>query len=350
MKLENMLKQIVIGGAFIGATIFGGCSDDPTVRSGTSSIGLEQTTAYQSNNNPAGLQEVKADRKKQQAPVEPDLQPTFNNTDIKKIQGHYVNEVIDGNLQVFYTTNSQMMFWNDLEDTKNFVGSLKPGTPIVIEGYADHRGSIHDNLELSKKRAEGVLSTLPTRFRNKHTFEIAAYGESKATEQGHSGRELYKDRKVRLAPGKSSVSRGLDHLNADHYLLDCSGSMNYTLGSGKSRWSAVQDHTFSEDSQVYVFNHCAGPDTPITQISARGGTPLYAGMESLIKHAKVGQTIGVLSDGVDSETSHNLTTLIDSAKDKEIKIGVLGVGLKGLYKNTMQKIAEDTGGKFYFVE
>ena len=299
---------------------------------------------------PRGLQEVivnTSPRQEKEHKVRP-----FTSADLHKSQGHAVNELVDGNLVIYYTTNSERLFWNDLEDVERYLGSLQPGTPIVIEGYADHRGEVMDNLDLSRRRAEGIRLTTPDRIKRNHPMEISAYGESKATETGHSGKDLYKDRKVRIVIGRSDISRGLDQIAADYYLLDCSGSMGpgERLSDGTSKWEAVQQHHFSPGSKAYVFGHCADRKRPISQVEANGETPLYQGGDALVEIASIGETVGILSDGEDPEMTANYQRLIDFSLHKGVKIGVLGIGLQGQNKSIMQTVADKTGGKFYFIE
>ena len=70
-------------------------------------------------------------------------------------------------------------------------------------------------------------------------------------------------------------------------------------------------------------------------------------MHDLVQLAKQGKLIGVLSDGEDPQMLSNHQRIIEMAKGRN-PISVFGVGIGGDYRTVMKKVADETGGKFYF--
>ncbi len=261
---------------------------------------------------------------------------------------HEKNSLEEDVLSVFFTTNSDTMFRNDLNDVANYARSLSDDAKsVVVEGYADHRGDVDDNFELSKKRAGAVSEVLQRNAAHPLKIKTAAFGESKATSGAEDAQSTRKDRKVRVVPDRTVIQRGLDLLVSDTYLLDQSGSMNETIGNGASKWKQVQDYTFPEGADVYTFSsdarQCGGH---ISQEVPSGMTPLFSTMYELLERTEKGKSVTVLTDGYDTVGGRSPNEVIGLAKQKDISISMLGIGVNQ-YKETLVTIAKETGGRFY---
>lgn len=261
---------------------------------------------------------------------------------------HLANKQENQNLIVYYPTNDWRLYENDKEDLRTYFQKHRNDN-LLIEGYCDERGSLEDNLQLGKNRAEGVAEFLrQVGYQGKPT--VVSYGETKPVNPNHNKQAYKKNRRVVLipqAPTESTnqvVKRGLKLLPADYYLIDATGSMK-----DGNKWASILFYRFPAGSQLYTFNSCTGlryvEDVKVTKPDCE--TPLWTSLEQLIKNVMHGRTITILTDGNDNYSHHfeNPASIIREANDKKIKINTIGVGQTDA--RYLIQIARKTGGSFY---
>ena len=92
----------------------------------------------------------------------------------------------------------------------------------------------------------------------------------------------------------------------------------------------------------------------IDKIEANGGTPLYDSAIDTINILdnipyKVNKSLIIFTDGEDTESSHTLENVIQSANSKNITIYTIGLG-GDVEENKLKKLSTDTGGLYAFAE
>jgi len=259
---------------------------------------------------------------------------------ISQAPRNHLRNAYDGkNLTVHFLTNSWALYDNDKHDIRAYLKSLPDGTNFVLEGYADFRGSIEDNLTLSENRADGVSDFL--RMNGISRTSNTAYGEKGAQPKGTNIRRLGTDRRVRIIPGETVISRGLAQLPADSYLLDQSSSM-----SG-SKWHEVQNYRFPRNSKIYTFtSESRTCGTNIIDESPMGNTPLYVSLAELIGKTEKSRKITALTDGMNN-MGGSPQEIIRVANDRGIQVSFIGLDLPREAELELAEIATKTNGKVY---
>ncbi|HLC77101.1 MAG TPA: hypothetical protein VJH04_02760 [archaeon] len=253
-------------------------------------------------------------------------------------RNHLRNAYDEKNLMVYFLTNSWTLYDNDKRDVRAYLKSLPANTDFILEGYADFRGSIEDNLQLGENRAHGVAQfTRMNGFRDKISETIM--GEKGAQPEGTPIRLLGKDRRVSIIPNESVISRGLSQLPGDSYLLDQSSSM-----SG-DKWREVQSYKFPRGSKQYTFTSTARRcGTNIKNEYPTGQTPLYVSLVDLIGRTEKSKKITVLTDGMNN-MGGSPYDVIKVANEKGIHISFIGLYLPRVAEIELAEIATKTGGK-----
>ena len=108
---------------------------------------------------------------------------------------------------------------------------------------------------------------------------------------------------------------------------------------------------FPENSQVYTFTLSTSLFGPcrdrLADMSPQGDTPMYDALFNLLDAVPNGKNITVLTDGEDTSIDKKQEHVIKKAKEKRIRISVIGVGIKDNYIEIMKTFAKSTGGGFY---
>jgi len=333
------VKNTVIGGL---SALLGACSDPafddtevyyPPVQPRPVVDSVSQTTSADKSAYICKIDEFQTG-KKIKAPVE----RTFTQRDITYVRGHPKNEVQDGVLSVFYSTNSWKLMSNDIDDLRAFGRTLDSRSSLIIEGRADYRGTEERNEVLGRNRAEGIAKFLQTYTQGKVDF--VSYGEKDAAQDSADRTQLQRDRVVRIVPNRGLVSRALEVSPADVYLIDQSGSMR------GDKWAQVQSFSFPKNAEVYTFESpkqdCS---TVLSQRFPNGGTPLYMSLSDVLSSMKDSQTLTVLTDGDDTVGGRTPTDVIALAQRKKVDINVIGLGVS--HPEYLEQIASETGGQAY---
>ncbi len=336
--MGKTIRNTVIGGL---SALLSACSDDildnsddyvphvqprPVIDSGPQPVDVNQFTYICKIN---GFQTGKKAKSQ--------VERYFTQNDITYVKGHYPNEIQDGVLSVFYTTNSWKLMSNDIDDLRKFGKTLDSGSSLIIEGRADYRGSEERNEVLGRNRAQGIAEFLQTYTGG--SVDFVSYGENDSQETSDK-EQLQRDRVVRIVPNKGLVTRALDVSPADVYLIDQSGSMT------GEKWNQVQTFYFPKDADVYTFESpkqdCR---TPLSQRSPGGGTPLYWSLSDVLSSMKDSQTLTVLTDGDDTHEGKTPAQVIVLANAIKISVNVIGLGV---YRpEVLEQIASETGGQAY---
>jgi len=252
-------------------------------------------------------------------------------------------------LELYFPSGSAILSDEDYTKLEEYANSLPEKTSMLIEGYADYRGSFQINKEISGKRVGNVASILEVLGYDFQLHKVAL-GEKKATQNTEDEEKLQKDRKVRLVAPAEVITQGLDTMLAATYLLDQSRSMNERSTNVKRKWEEVQQYQFPQGSEVYTFSTegrvCGGL---IGLEKPRGSTPLYVSMYNVLTKMKENSALTVLTDGEDNQGGRSVEEIVYLAHHKNITVSIIGVGL---YHNQSQLefITTETGGKFYLSE
>lgn len=257
-------------------------------------------------------------------------------------QGHLRNSSEPGQLNVHYQTASWTLHNNDLTDLGEFVRANPEANSMLVEGHCDRRGSDAYNLDLGKRRAGGVEKRLrDIGFRG--NIQSTSYGEGKPIVQGSDPGAHQLNRRVLVMAGQQVITRALELLEGDVYLVDASGSM-----SG-DKWGQVAEFDYPSGSDLYGFNGDVGLkelDSP-SDINPGGGTPLWDSAYSLLGRVDEGDRLTLLTDGEDTGSTHSPQQVIDLADDRDIKISTIGIGVNQNTQRDLTRVARETGGSFY---
>ncbi len=257
---------------------------------------------------------------------------------------HHRQNVFDDNiLTVYYLTNSWALYDNDLADITAFHRAHRDSGSVIIEGHCDARGDDYANLELGERRARGVGDRLHA-IGYRGATSVVSYGENRPATEGTDREALQQNRRVLIAAGETLISRGLDRLPGDAYLIDATGSMT------GDKWSTVQQYRYPPQATVYAFNDCIGLEdiTSVRDVTPSCGTPLWDSLGALLDRTGSGRRLTVLSDGGDNSSErYTPRQIIDAAIPKHVPVSTLGIGPDGATNTALIQIARETGGQFY---
>lgn len=278
-------------------------------------------------------------------------------TDAEKvsiINGHATpfrlpNSLEGNSLAIYFITNQAALDEWDIADLDAYAEDIKKlegNITLVLEWFADARGTEKRNDYLSEQRAKNIRDYLQGILWNKVQFQIVANGETKSEEKPARTREerlqLRPDRRVTITPTNNVISTWLQRSPADIYLLDASGSM------AGEKWKAVSSFDFPKAARVFTFNTENAFECPTTFENQRvdWGTPLYKSALEVIQNPEShGKTLTILTDGQDTEGGAYYTDIIEAAQKNNVTINVIWI--ESYDEDTLKRIAEGTGGKFY---
>lgn len=263
-------------------------------------------------------------------------------------KNHLQNKATADGLSVHFLTNSWALYDNDKRDLRAFAKANRDASDWIVEGYCDERGSIEDNIRLGQRRADGV-----SRFLRgngiRGNIESVSYGESNPAVT-ESNLEAYRfNRRVNAVPSGRMITRGLDLLPADAYLIDATGSMSDLAEGDATKWDVVTSYKFPKGAKLSTFNSCTGVQDVrrISEAWPDCGTPLWHSIADIVDELERGSTLTVLTDGDDSGGQGTADGAIAAAKQYGVKISVVGVGVNDYTKQDLVRLASQTGGGFY---
>ncbi|MFA6461872.1 MAG: OmpA family protein [Candidatus Woesearchaeota archaeon] len=283
--------------------------------------------------------------------VKNDLPKTIPFTANSAPRKHRANQVNGNILTVYFTTDHSSFNSNDTADLETYLQSLPNGTHLLVEGYADRRGTDEHNALLSQQRAQAV-SDYAKRFNPTLETELYSFGEGHPAVEGKGFKTYQANRRVRIIPQKSEgvITTGLSTLKpSDYYLLDRTGSMKDIQWNRVSKWNEVQSYQFPKGASLYTFTTnnvtkgCTGED--LNQLTPDGETPLFVSLYSLLDEMKEGRSVTVLTDGINNVGDVSDKDIIERARAKKITLSFLA--LVPCDKDRLTYLAKETGGDTY---
>lgn len=244
---------------------------------------------------------------------------------------------------IYFPTDIDSLDPQDEKDIRTFTSIIGPKDKIIIEGFADSRGSEAYNLDLSRRRASSVKKklrdSLSPDMRNR--IRLAYFGESKA-----GADNLAEARHVTIVVGKHEIDRGLERLRADRYLIDASASMG-----GWEKWGAVVSHRYPKNAKKFVFGCRYFETNNFDEVFPDCFTPLWSSLYETVKGANNNNRITVLTDGAaDPGQEENIPEIIKLAKRKGIEISFLAIGVDEEAMIDIRRVVRATGGKMYSIQ
>ena len=99
---------------------------------------------------------------------------------------------------VYFETAKHELKWESTFEISQFLEKnlVSKDYEVVVKGFADHRGNKQYNQDLSKRRAERVVSFLKSKGINPKLVRMAFYGEHFHSSNKKSSEALQKDRRV----------------------------------------------------------------------------------------------------------------------------------------------------------
>lgn len=280
-------------------------------------------------------------------------------------------------MNIYFQTKKCDLSGTDSIDLKRYVlkfikpiYDLEKITVFNVEGFADCRGSGIENYELSHRRAEATAKYLDYLSRNivSPSIEIytSAFGDLQSRETTDSI-EMQRDRVVRIIPNENPLKHALDICKSRIVLLDQSGSMSV---NGSPYWKYSQKYNFSDSAEVFSYSEFIPPrglkkeeldpekfpginhTYNINTEDAYGATSYYPAKEKLISSdfVKQNEIITVVINGKNDFEGYNSERIISLAQSKNVRFNMIGFELSGKYVRDFIEIANQTGGKYYFVK
>lgn len=197
--------------------------------------------------------------------------------------------------------------------------SLCQADVTTIAGHADERGEKEYNQNLSLRRAKNVSAyfiDLCTKISAKPKVQVISFGEEKPIIVGLEETVLKQNRRVEIWSDNVIISSLRRIEPASVYLIDGSKSMDDKLNGKyftRSKWDMIDDSI--KNAECYVFQEKKGIIS-CKNTSPEGGTPLYNGIEAVVKQMKQEHLV-VFTDGVD--TDYQKYNLISDLKNKLIQ-------------------------------
>lgn len=191
-------------------------------------------------------------------------------------------EGLSRRLSVYFEEGSHQVRESDKIRIRNFFSSNGRVAYSVI-GYTDGCGTTGDNNLLASNRAKEIRHFAPSGV----VPRLISGGE---VSSGHSGEARRVDI---IAQSSRMVTREIEKVPADFYLIDASGSM----WNGHARWSDVVSASVKPNSRIFLsmVSGCRNNQT-IGSVIPRGGTEIWYSYWKLLEKMAPGQTLLVVSD------------------------------------------------------
>jgi hypothetical protein len=277
------------------------------------------------------------------------------------------NKVVGDEATIYFPTSVDGLDKVDASDVCKFLDGKKANLKnLLVEGYADERGSREYNNDLSARRAAAVEARIGE-CAVSHKIKVpqvitTSFGETKPVDKRADVQAYAKNRRVSIVANLDAITRGLNLLKGDIVLIDDSGSMGDSLaGAGKSKWDVVKEYRFADGAKKFVFNGCFLKEVnDFNDVGPGCTTPLWNSLEAMIDKAEKGQKITVVSDGEDSDvdskpTAHHINIrradeITTKAREKGTPISFVSVGVEAKTAHLLEQIARDTRGKIYVLK
>lgn len=290
----------------------------------------------------------------------------FKNYGDQLVDDQLKNKVAGDVATIYFPTDVDELDKVDASDVCKFLDGKKANLKkLLVEGYADERGSNEYNNALSARRAAAVEARIGE-CAVSHKIKVpqvitTSFGEAKPVDRRADAQAYAKNRRVSIVANLDAITRGLNLLKGDIVLIDDSGSMGDPLsGAGKSKWEVVKEYKFADSAKKFVFNGCFLKEvSDFNDVGPGCTTPLWNSLETMIDKAEKGQRITVVSDGEDSDvdskpTEHSINVrraaeISGKAREKKTPISFVSVGVEARTAYLLEQIARETKGKIYIL-
>jgi outer membrane protein OmpA-like peptidoglycan-associated protein len=196
---------------------------------------------------------------------------------------YYPPDKTSNRISLFYEEDSDELSAEQQIILESFIERFK-GTrhSTSILGYTDGCGGFEYNLDLSKRRANGVKSLIKS---YNPSPKVLFFGENSLGHRDESRRVDV------IVHSESLFARSIERVAADFYLLDASGSMSIEI------WKKIISASKKPGSQVWVtqMTGCYSGQN-INLIRPHGGTEIWWAYWKIIDKMKPGQTLLIISD------------------------------------------------------
>lgn len=311
--------------------------------------------------------------------------PTYDNFK-EPFSGEAKNSLEGKVMKIYFQNDNCNLSKNDSIDLRRYVlhvlkpysgkGGFEKLESLNFRGFADCNGNPKYNHDLSHKRAENTAKYVEELVHNTISpsvkIYISAFGEDKSTETKDS-LLWQKDRVVEIIFNENPLKDAMNLCKGKIYLLDQSGSMGPTIDLSTNLvydwWSHLQDYSFPIGTDVFFYSEFIPPrgikkeecdplDYPemihtydIKTEIANGATCYYPAKNKLLSSSIVekGSEIVTLINGKNDFNKENPYNVIKKAKEKDVQLHMIGIDLSGNYVHDFIDIANETGGKYYFI-
>ena len=213
---------------------------------------------------------------------------------------------------IYFAEDSSSLDENAEAKVSEFLKFVGKKDNIVITGYADGCGDFYYNKKLSTDRAERVRRQLRL-VGISSSIEIRVKGELSSSHDPRS-------RRVDIDVNKrSTLTKKIEGIEADAYLLDASGS---TSGDFEI-WTDIIGASFPPKSKIYVSKmHGCRNGQYLNSIKPSGGTEIWFSYWSVIDKMNRGERLLIVSD-FDSNvplTDFEYRKIEEKIREKGIKV------------------------------
>ena len=247
-------------------------------------------------------------------------------------------------LSIRFAPRDYTLHPNDTLDLSNF-SKINTSKNFVVEGHADYLSKDISNDVFARNRAQNVANYIKRKVKGAKII-IAECGSNSNTQE--SSLAVSFERQAVIHTG-DVIDHLLSKVGGTHYLIDSSESMNARLGE-HSKWSQIVNHVFRPEAKVYTYRNSKVDLKSLAAHTPSGNsTPLFSALHELIKIAKFGESITIVTDGNDngSKVTDNYATVIKAANSKQVNISVIGLG-DATDRDGLKLLARNTRGVWCF--
>lgn len=224
------------------------------------------------------------------------------------ISNQHRREAESRKLSVYFEEGSYEIRESDKSRIREFFSSNR-GASYSIIGYTDGCGTAESNNTLGRYRASEIKALTPSGT----SARVISGGEVSSSHAQESRRVDI------IALSSRRVTREIERIPADFYLIDGSGSM----WSGHARWSDVISASVKPRSRIFLsmINGCRDGQT-IGSVIPRGGTEIWYSYYKILDKMSPGQTLLIVSD---FESTYPLTSrehrvITDKVRERGVRV------------------------------
>ena len=227
------------------------------------------------------------------------------------VSNQHRREAESRKLSIYFNEGSYEIGEADKSRIRDFFSSNR-GSSYSVIGYTDGCGTVDSNRTLGQYRAVEIKRLAPSGV----SVRTISGGE---VSSGHAQEARRVDI---IARSERNITREIEKIPADFYLIDGSGSM----WSGHNRWSDVVSASVKPRSRIFLsmVNGCRDGQT-IGSVIPRGGTEIWYSYYMILEKMSPGQTLLIVSD-FDSTyplTSRESRVISDKVRERGVRVFTL---------------------------